>query len=57
MLLEKCLVDLARDRELGLQLADPSLRGGQLNRLIGAQPSKLSAIDAVLLEPHRWRLH
>ena len=48
---EEDLVDLARDSQLGLQLLDPTLGGGQLERLVGAQPLNLTAVDLLLLEP------
>lgn len=50
-LIEKDLVDLARHRKLGLELADPGFRGGQLHRLIGALSIDLTAVDLLLLEP------
>lgn len=50
-LTEEHLVDLARDRQLGLQLPDPPLRHSKLELLIGAQARDLATIDPVLLEP------
>lgn len=48
---EEDLVDLARDRQLGLELLDPSLGGGELERLLGARALDLAAVDLLLLQP------
>src|SRR6202022_4513408 len=50
-LLEKHLVDLARNRELSLKLANPAFRRGKLQLLISVQTGQLPAIDALLLDP------
>jgi hypothetical protein len=45
ILIEEDLIDLARYRKLGLNLADPSLRRGQLEPLISAEPLDVATID------------
>jgi hypothetical protein len=49
--LEEDLVDLARDCQLGFQLLDPALSGGEIEGFVGTQPGDLTAVDLVLLEP------
>lgn len=51
VLLEEHLVDLPGDREFGLELADPPLRGCELHLPLSAQPRRLTAVDALLLQP------
>jgi hypothetical protein len=47
---EEDLVDLARDGQLGFQLLDSALGGGQLECLVGAQTLDLTAVDLLLLQ-------
>jgi hypothetical protein len=50
-LIQKDLVDLPGDRELGLQLASSVPGRSELDRLTGASAIDLAAIDLLLLEP------
>src|SRR2546430_4100008 len=51
VLLEEDLVDLARDGQFGLELADTSLRGRELHLPLGAEPRLLAAVDPLLPQP------
>ncbi len=47
--LEEDLVDLSRDRQLGFQLLDPALGGGEVEGLVSAQALDFTAVDSLLL--------
>jgi hypothetical protein len=47
-LVEEDLVDFPGNRKLGLELTDPALRRRELERLVGAQPVDLTAVNLVL---------
>jgi predicted lipoprotein len=50
-LLEEDLVDLARDRKLGLQLPDAPPGGRQIQRHIRTPARDLAAVNALLAQP------